>query len=149
MHANEVKKMNWVNVKDWSELTKTYRCGTGELIVGKEDVDSFVENVFKDVARKLNISYTELKPILEEENSAFYTIKKRVFIDHSGVPKDDTSLLELEKMLRIPNVESVINNVNQLNVANLLKDFYALSDEERLEFFKRLGVVSVKVEIFY
>ena len=118
------------------------------LIVGKSDVENFVENVFKDLARKLNIPYTELEPILIEENSAFYSTKDRLFKKYKGLSKTNLRLLELEKMLKIPEVTTVPDNVSQSNVDKILTDFFALSDIEKIEVLQRIGTVSVKVEFF-
>lgn len=148
MYANEVKNLKWVSVLDWSELTMTHFNRWDKAFVGQTDVDSFVENVFKDVARKLNIPYTELEPILNEENSAFYSTKERLFKKYSGVSKDYLRLLELEKMLRIPDVTSVPDSTTQSNVEKFLADFSALNDREKLEILQRLETVSVKVEFF-
>lgn len=148
MYANEVKNLKWVPVADWSELTMTNFNIWDDAFVGKSDVESFVENVFKDVARKLNIPYTELEPILKEENSAFYSTKDRLFKQFGGVSKTHSRLLELEKMLRIPDVTTVPDNADQSKVDKFLTDFSALSDREKLEVLQRLGTVSVKVEFF-
>lgn len=148
MYANEVKNLKWVPVADWSELTMTNFNIWDDASVGKSDVESFIENVFRDVARKLNIPYTELKPILKEENSAFYSTKDRLFNQFSGVPKAHSRLLQLEKMLRIPDVTTVPDNADQSKVDKFLTDFSALSDREKLEVLQRLGTVSVKVEFF-
>lgn len=148
MYANEVKNLNLVPVLDWSELSMTHFNQRSEAFVGQADVDSFVENVFKEVARKLNIPYTELEPILKEENSAFYSTKGRVFKQYSGVSKVHLRLLELEKMLKIPDVTSVPDITTQSNVEKFLADFSALNDREKLEILQRLGTVSVKVEFF-
>ena len=39
----------------------------------------FVENIFRDIARKTRIPYEDLEPILKAENSAFYTLKEKLF----------------------------------------------------------------------
>lgn len=148
MYANEVKNLKWVPVADWSELPMTNFNIWEHAFVGKSDVESFVENVFKDVARKLNIPYTELEPILKEENSAFYSTKDRLFKQFGGVSKTHPRLCELEKMLRIPDVTTVPDNADQSKVDKFLTDFSALSDREKLEVLQRLGTVSVKVEFF-
>lgn len=148
MYANDVKNLKWVPVSDWSELTMTNINSWGTAFVGNSDVESFVQNVFKDVARRLNILYTELEPILKEENSAFYSTKNRLFMQFGGVSKTHDRLLELEKMLRIPDVTTVPENVDQSKVDKFLTDFSALTDREKLEVLQRLGTVSVKVEFF-
>ena len=148
MYANEVKNLKWVPVLDWSELTMTNFSDSNKAFVGKSDVENFVENVFKDLARKLNIPYTELEPILIEENSAFYSTKDRLFKKYKGLSKTNLRLLELEKMLKIPEVTTVPDNVSQSNVDKILTDFFALSDIEKIEVLQRIGTVSVKVEFF-
>lgn len=148
MHANEVRNLKWVPVSDWSELTRTSFNTFEDAFVGKSDVESFVENVFKDVARKLNIPYSELEPILKEENSAFYSTKDRLFRQSNFISKNCSCLVELERMLRIPDVTNVLHNVNQSTVDKVLTDFSALTDREKLEVLQRLGTVTVKIEFF-
>lgn len=148
MYANEAKNFKWVHVPDWGELTRTHFNSCGAAYVGESDVESFVENVFRGVARRLNIPYTELEPILKEENSAFYSTKKRIFEQFSGVSTTHPRLLELKKLLRIPDVTTVPDNADQSKVDKFLTDFSALTDGEKLKVLQRLGIVSVKVEFF-
>ena len=63
MSACNVKKVKWIPVTDWNELTQTYSTFSG-VYVGENDVDNFVENVFRDVSRQLNMNYSELEKIL-------------------------------------------------------------------------------------
>lgn len=147
MHANEIRKLNWVSVTDWSELSKT------RVVISKdgnnvsnEDIDSFVENIFRSIARRLNMTYSELEPILKEENSAFYSTKARVFGRFGGVPANDACLLELQKILRIPDVTSIPKDINKSDVDKILDSFSALTDMEKLEVLQRLGTISVKIE---
>lgn len=142
MQVNEVKKLNWISVSDWSELSRTYIDFYGDAYVGERDVEFFVENLFRVIARRLNISYSELIPILREENSAFYSEKVRLFGIFDGVFKDSDCLLELQRLLRIPDVM----DVNKSDVDKILDSFSALTDMEKLEVLQRLGAVSVKVE---
>lgn len=148
MDANEVKNLKWMLVTDWSKLSKTYRGFLGDLYVGESDVDCFVENVFKDVARRLNIAYSELEPILKEENSAFYSEKARLFGRYTSVTGYHMGLLKLEGMLRIPDVLAFFEDISKSSVDKVLYFFSALTDMEKLEVLQRLGQVSVKVEFF-
>ena len=148
MQANEVKKLKWVPVSDWSELTMTdYTCFGETVFVGKSDVEGFVENIFRDVARKLNIPYAELEPILKEENAAFYSTMNRIYHQFYGVAKAHPALIELEKLLRIPDVTTVPEHTGNSIVDKFLIAFSALSDREKLEILQRLGKVSIKVEL--
>lgn len=72
MNAKDISKLNWVPVTDWSELTQTYFTLFGESYVQKTDIEIFIENIFRDIARKLNLSYNDINKIQKEENSAFY-----------------------------------------------------------------------------
>ena len=56
--------------------------------------------------------------------------------------KNDPSLLALEKMLRVPDVDSIKNN----NVEKILNEFSLLKDTEKIEVLKRLELISVKIE---
>lgn len=56
--------------------------------------------------------------------------------------KNDPSLLALEKMLRVPDVDSIKNN----DVEKILHEFSLLKDTEKIEVLKRLELISVKIE---
>lgn len=142
MKAKDIKKLNWVPVTDWKDLTQTYINLYNGKYVRKEDIECFIENICRDIARKLNISYIDIFPILKEENSAFYGTMKRLFIHNSFYSIADNSLMELEQLLRVPDVESIKDN----SVEKILNDFSLLKDTEKLEVLKRLKLVSVKVE---
>lgn len=56
--------------------------------------------------------------------------------------KNDPSLLALEKMLRVPDVDSIKNN----NVEKILNEFSLLKDTEKIEVLKRLELILVKIK---
>lgn len=56
--------------------------------------------------------------------------------------KNDPSLLALEKMLRVPDVDSIKNN----DVEKILHEFSLLKDTEKIEVLKRLELISVKIK---
>lgn len=142
MEAKDIRKLNWVPVTDWKELTQTYFNFRNGKYVQKGDIESFIENICRDIARKLNISYTDIFPILKEENSAFYGTMKRIFDENIYYGIADNSLTELKQLLRVPDVESIKDN----SVEKVLNDFSLLKDTEKIEVLKRLKLVSVKVE---
>lgn len=139
MYAYEIRNLKWISVTDWSELPQTYSLHRNKFYVCESDVDSFVDNVFKDVSRRLNMSYSELKPILETENSAFYSTKDRLFRECEAIPKNHARLLELENLLQIPDITP------KSNVEKILNDFSTLTDIEKLEVLQRLGLVNITV----
>ena len=70
MHTKDisnVRRLQWVSVEDWSEVPETYAAllPFGSKI-GEKDIDAFVENLFRDVARKLNIAYADIAPTLQD-----------------------------------------------------------------------------------
>lgn len=142
MNAKDIRKLNWVPVTDWSELTPTL-FSFATPYVGKRDIKNFIENIFRDISRKLNISYTDINTIQKEENSAFYKTIKSLFQGlFSYFNKNDPSLLALEKMLRVPDVDSIKNN----DVEKILHEFSLLKDTEKIEVLKRLELISVKIK---
>ena len=143
MNAKDIRQLNWVPVTDWSELTQTYFTLFGESYIQKTDIEIFIENIFKDIARKLNLSYNNINRIQKEENSAFYKTMKSLFQDlFYYFNKYDPSLLALEKMLRVPDVDSIKNN----DVEKILHEFSLLKDTEKIEVLKRLELISVKIK---
>lgn len=142
MNAKDIRKLNWVPVTDWSELTPTL-FSFATPYVGKRDIKNFIENIFRDISRKLNISFTDINTIQKEENSAFYQTMENLFSTrYDCFDKNSPSLLTLEKMLRVPDVDSIKNN----NVEKILHEISLLKDTEKIEVLKRLELISVKIE---
>lgn len=148
MEAKDVKSLSWRKVTDWSELSESYIGFLGLRYVCETDVNVFVENVFRDIARKLGIPYEQLKPVLQDENSSFYTLKKRLFAAYPGLDKMSTCLIELEDTLRVPDIIGVKNVVSDDNVSNCLKMFEELSNIEKMVFLQKIGKINVKIEYF-
>ena len=133
MNAKGISKLNWVPVTDWNELAQTYFDFWGTPFVSKTDIEIFIENIFRDIARKLNLSYNDINKIQKEENSAFYKTMKSLFQNFfSYFNKNVHSLLALEKMLRVPAVDSIKNNY----VEKILHEFSLLKDTEKIEVLK-------------
>ena len=147
MNVNDVRNLEWVGVKDWSGLLGTASYG----YIREIDIDNFVDNIFKDVSRKLNISYEEMEPLLKKENSAFFSAKSTLFKPDNVLGElnfyDNSALLKLEKMLRVPNTLAIPKNMICNNVEGVLASFNSLSDIEKLEVLERLGVVSINIKL--
>lgn len=139
MDVSKVRNLKWVPVADWSELPKTWLGKDGKYYVCEYDVDSFVDNIFRDVARKLDISYEKVDSIFREENQSFEETKERLFSTCCYAGENAESLKSLKKMLRVPEVE-------QNNVEKILNDFLILTDIEKLEVLQRLGLTCIKIE---
>ncbi len=151
MEAKEVRNLPWKGVEDWSALGKTYVVTnywgiTTDYIVSQTDVDVFVSNIFHDIARKLKISFEDLKPILESENEPFYVAKARAYRSYSGLYPNGSFLRDLKKTLRIPDVSALNQTDSADKVGACVKQFEELSDLEKVIFLERIGKVSVKVE---
>ena len=148
METRDVMNLPWKKVTDWSELSKSLEGRLGDYFVCATDVDVFVQNIYKDIARKTNIPFNELKPILETENSAFYSLKERLFKNHEGYCRKHARLIELENMLRIPDISNIHENVLEDDVSKCLKLFNGLSDTEKTMFLQKIGKINIKVECF-
>lgn len=148
MEAKDVKNLPWKKVTDWSELTASDKDKAGDYFVCAADVKVFVENVYRDISRQLNIPYEQLLPILKDENGAFYTLKKRLFEDYSGYGKKNKQLVELENTLRVPDISNIENAVTEDKVGICFKLFEELSDIEKTVFLQKIGKINVKIERF-
>lgn len=126
MHATDVKNLNWISVTDWGNLQMTSLTFDGYK-VGKKDIKNFAESVFRDVARKLNITYKELYPIFKEEKQSFYSACQKLFGQHLAFDKNDDNLIKLQSMLMIPDATNISS------VEKILADFATLTDTEKLE----------------
>lgn len=148
MEAKDVKSLSWKKVTDWSELSASSRDLEGHYYVCAKDVNIFVENVFRDIARKLGIPYEQLQPVLQAENSAFYSLKKRIFRIYAVYGRMNDRLIELENTLRVPDISDVKNVVTDDNVSNCLEMFEGLSNIEKMVFLQKIGKINVKIEQF-
>lgn len=144
MQASDVKKFGWMEVADWSKLTATVPTIDDGLYVGEMDLDEFVENVFKECARQLNIPYEELRPILEEKNRAFYEEKERIFETYTAFAKSHVLLYPLKSLLKVPDISSIPAEMLKSKVEKILDDYSSLSEEEKMEVLQRLGLINVK-----
>ena len=148
MEAKDVTSLSWKKVTDWSELSATNENCWGDRFVSATDVDVFVENVYRDIARQLNIPYEQLKPILMAENGAFNTLKERLFKAYTGYATKNAQLIELENTLRVPDISKIENIVTEDKVSICFKLFEELSDIEKTVFLQRIGKINVKIERF-
>lgn len=145
MQASDVKRFGWVGVEDWSALTQSVHTIDDGLYVGFMDIEDFVESVFQESARQLNIPYEELKPVLVEKNAEFYAEKERTFKMYKALYKDHVQLYKLRTMLRIPDISSIPAEMIKSRVEIILDDFAGLSDDEKKEVLQRLGVVRIQI----
>ena len=141
MEAKDVLTLPWERVKDWSLLSSSdMRHDGAQTFVSYADVDVFVENLYRDISRKLGVDYKELKKILEEQNTGFYLLKARLFDKGKLYSRDNRRLIELENTLRVPVVEE------KDKLSECLKIFAELSDMEKVIFLQRIGKISVSIE---
>ena len=148
MEVKDVTSLPWKKVTDWSELSASNVDWLGDRFVCATDVNVFVENVYRDIARQLNIPYEQLKTILKAENGAFYTLKERLFKACSGYGKKNSQLIELENTLRVPDISNIENVVTENKVSVCFKLFEELSDIEKMIFLQKIGKINVKIERF-
>lgn len=146
MEAKDVKKLPWKQVTDWSALSATNENWKGEHFVCETDVNVFVENVYRDISRQLNIPYEQLQPILVAENAPFNSLKAHLFKVYTGYGRKNTNLIKLEGSLRIPDISKAENDVATDNVSVCMKMFKGLSDIEKMLFLEKIGKISVKIE---
>lgn len=104
MKAEDIRNLNWVKVEDWDAITQSSYGRNNQRFIASEDIDSFVENIFRDIARKLNIPANKLLSVLKDENEPFYRVKKNIYTKYSGLGKDSENFLELKKLLIIPDI---------------------------------------------
>lgn len=138
MEAKDVRNLLWERVTDWSELSAS-ASGWFACCVCETDVDIFVENIYRDISRKLQISYEQLEPVLKSENEAFYSLKQKLFGACSKYGRGEIQLLELQNTLRVPIC-------TQDKVSLCYNLFEELSDIEKTVFLQKIGKVEWKAE---
>ncbi len=146
MEAKDVLALEWTSVKDWSGLTTDYSNMYGDGFVCDVDVRVFVEDTFKRIARKLDIPYDELKPILMQQNKAFFESKDAIFRAYAGYHKDGIQLVNMEKLLVVPDLSKVVKVVEEDRLKKCLSLYEKLSDVDKVVFLEKIGKVDVKIE---
>ena len=161
MEAKDVLALEWTSVKDWSGLTTDYSNMYGDGFVCDVDVRVFVEDTFKRIARKLDIplvatndahylkredAYDELKPILMQQNKAFFESKNAIFRAYAGYHKDGIQLVNMEKLLVVPDLSKVGKVVEEDRLKKCLSLYEKLSDVDKVVFLEKIGKVDVKIE---
>lgn len=146
MEAKDVLQLPWKNVTDWSALTATFK--GRRFAISEDELDTFLDFIFSDISRKLQIPYDQLYPILKEENRRFYSLKENLFFEdymkRNGIEDERAylKLMNLQNALIVPDTDFVTGN--KVNRCERL--FKELSDAEKLEFLNRIGKINVKIE---
>ena len=146
MEVKDVMDLPWKHVTNWSELCASHEGRRGGYFVCVKDVDVFVTNLYRDIARKLNIPYEQLKEVLEVENEAFYSLKKQLFNANTGYGKYHDCLITLQRTLRVPDTSNIEDYVIMDKVSTCSKIFHELSDVEKIAFLQKIGKINVKIE---
>ncbi len=147
MEAKEVLQLPWKKITDWSGLRATFN--GQHFSICEDELDTFLDFIFSDISRKLQIPYEQLYPILKEENRRFYSLKKELFRDGSynqvwGIndKKDFLKLKNLQNTLIVPDTDFITGN--KVQRCEML--FKELSDAEKLELLNKIGKINVKIE---
>jgi len=133
MTIEDVKKLNWVLVTDWTRVPTVVRRKRNNIIY-KWNIERFIRNLLIDISYKLNIHYTTLKPLFHEYNSDFFKLQEKLFTEKLYYYTNEPELLKLQSLLRIPDT----SNVHISKVERLFSSFEELTDEEKEEFLQLL-----------
>lgn len=126
----------WDNV-DWSSLIGTKMNALKNLEVCEGDIDVFVENLYREISRKSNMPFEEIRQVLEAENEPFDRMKKRLFKCCSSYEKNDKRLKSLQETLRVPVMDNVLMCYDLFN---------NLSEMDKIIFLEKIG--RIKIEYF-
>ena len=108
--------------------------------VYEKDIDIFVLQLFKEVARQLKVNFNELKLILEDENEAFFKLKKDLYKRYNSLSMLSMDWLNLTKKLRIPDIRNTEDKVNEC-----IQMFNKLSNLEKIEFLAKIGNINIEI----
>ena len=129
MKPEEVRNLNWVKVENWKDITMSNYGDDNKMYIGKEDINSFVESIFRDISRKLDISSEKLIPLLKEENESFYKIMEKFYSKYTGLGMGSTEFKELKTLLRIPDISFIDKGEGITDI--ILEKCSKLSDEDK------------------
>ena len=144
MEAKMLRSLPWVKVENWEDLPISK--GIFFKWIAQKDVDCFVQNIFRDIARKLQLPYEKVINLLKEENTPFYEMEKEIFEAYKYVEEDSHQLRNLQKLLRVPDVnyfEGTRSNI----LGQCLEMFNSLSNVDKVQFLAQVGVtLEINVE---
>lgn len=127
----------WGEWEDWSKLSGTDWI-RGFCYVSEWDFEMYLERIYRDISRNFNVSYKELKTLIENENQEFFNRKKGIFYNDCSWRKYSDDLIALEEILMVP-----IKRNN--NLENCLEIFGKLTEEEKIAFLKEIGKINIEV----
>jgi len=128
MTKTDLRKLEWVKIADWSLLE--VQTGREGPYVDKENINRFLTGVMKDIARKVDIPYKEVKEVITKENEAVYEYVYEIFSTFVYRPNAN-EIKQIQETFLIPKV--------QYSVENIVKMYNLLSDEEKKNFKKQIS----------
>ena len=78
MKATDVLNLPWKKVDNWSDLSASCLGKSGKdyfYYVSELDFDLFIENLIRDISRKLEVPYEDLQDIIKKTKFCFLFIK--------------------------------------------------------------------------
>lgn len=139
----DIKQLPWIPVADWSQLPATSNSDHDiHYRISSQDFDAFLENLYKDISRKLNMPYKKLKRIIKKENVAFYKLKRKVFYKYEALSPTSSITTDLQNTLRVPDTSFIEKD----DLTTCLKLFNNLSTSEKLSFFEKVGKINIEIE---
>lgn len=140
MNIADIRKLHWSTIDDWSYIPKT--CfGKFRRYISKSDINNFITQNVRILARKLCVDYNELYKLISDENEAFYSIMDELFQRCEGVGANDEEFLALQEFFRVPCLPYLHSDP----VASILLDFEKLNDRQKEEVLSKLKSESTKV----
>lgn len=139
MDVKDVMNMKWKEV-NWSDLYMKALGNPSKPYVYEKDIDIFVLQLFKKVARQLKVDFNELKLILEDENEAFFKLKEELYKHYDALDMLGANWLNLAKKLEIPDIRNTEDKVNKC-----IQMFNQLSNLEKIEFLTKTGNINIEI----
>ena len=139
MNIKEIRNLEWNILWDWSKVPKTPSFKLKKSFISKNDIHIYIIDVVKDLARKLDIEYSELYKLIQEENEAFYSTMENIFSKNGLLTESDPNFNMLCELFKIPSIPS------SDPVKTLLNNFNKLNDFQKLEVLANLKLISVNV----
>lgn len=127
MTNEDLLKLEWVEIEDWSRLPETFHKGN-ETYTKKQDVYCFLNLVIREISRQADLPYRKVKAIVYRENKEALYYVKQVF-DGYIWKLQDKEMKILRKMLKVPRIT--------YSADNILYTYNLLSSKEK-ESFRRI-----------
>ncbi len=147
MTPDKLKTLTWVPLDDWDNCYPTYYYGNkGKLYFSQSDIMTFVYSIIREVSFKLDMSFQVVEDIFNQKNELFRHYMEEYFKICKCLNEKEEEFKNLTSSFMVPNLQEIIGEDTGSNVKKIINIFSTLTDFEKAEVLKELGMYTIIVQ---